>query len=161
MSARIETTSPALAVGETRNRQSSAPVTPFRDVLAGGVGVLLGGAEVATHVLGGPVLAAAVHQAGGGVLAGLAGTPPAGGAVLGQAVGTPASGTSALPGGAASDDGNMAAMHAMQRESQAFNLQLLGLQEEIQQENRRFTTLTNVLRAKHDTAKAAVSNIRS
>jgi hypothetical protein len=51
-------------------------------------------------------------------------------------------------------------MHAMQRESQAFNLQLLNLQEDVQQENRRFTTLSNVLRAKHDTAKAAVSNIR-
>lgn len=55
---------------------------------------------------------------------------------------------------------DMATMQAMQRESQVFNLQLLELQEQIQQENRRFTTVSNVLRAKHDTAKAAVSNIR-
>ena len=39
-------------------------------------------------------------------------------------------------------------------------MQLLGLQEQVQQENQRFTTLSNVMRAKHDTAKAAVSNIR-
>jgi hypothetical protein len=52
-------------------------------------------------------------------------------------------------------------MFAMQRESQAFNLQLLALQQEVQDENRRFSTLTNVLRAKHDTAKAAVGNVRS
>ena len=39
--------------------------------------------------------------------------------------------------------------------------QVIQLQEQVQQENRRFTTVSNVLRAKHDTAKAAVSNIRS
>jgi hypothetical protein len=52
-------------------------------------------------------------------------------------------------------------MQAMQRESQAFNMQLLGLQEQVQQDSQRFSTLSNVMRAKHDTAKAAVSNIRS
>ena len=31
----------------------------------------------------------------------------------------------------------------------------------VQQENRRFTTLSNILRAKHDTAKAALANIRA
>jgi hypothetical protein len=42
-----------------------------------------------------------------------------------------------------------------------FNMQLLGLQDQVQQDSQRFTTLSNVMRAKHDTAKAAVSNIRS
>ena len=58
------------------------------------------------------------------------------------------------------DQSDLATVQSMQRESQAFNLQLLELQEDVQQENRRFTTVSNVLRAKHDTAKAAVSNIR-
>jgi hypothetical protein len=49
----------------------------------------------------------------------------------------------------------------MNRESQQFNMQMLALQEEVQTENRRFTTLSNVVRARHDTAKAAVSNVRS
>jgi hypothetical protein len=40
-------------------------------------------------------------------------------------------------------------------------LQLLALQEDVQQENRRFSTVSNVLRARHDTAKAAISNVRS
>ncbi|HVR04282.1 MAG TPA: hypothetical protein VMT47_19240 [Polyangia bacterium] len=52
-------------------------------------------------------------------------------------------------------------MEAMQRESQVFNMQLLGLQEQVQPDSQRFKTLSNVLRAKHDTAKAAVSNISS
>jgi hypothetical protein len=58
------------------------------------------------------------------------------------------------------DQSDLATAQAMQRESQVFNLQLLELQEDVQQENRRFTTVSNVLRAKHDTAKAALSNIR-
>ena len=46
------------------------------------------------------------------------------------------------------------------QQGQASNLQLLALQEQVQQENQRFTTVSNVMRAKHDTAKAAVSNLR-
>jgi hypothetical protein len=147
-SSRIDSTRATLTVEPTRERQTTRPGTPFRNVLAGGVDVLMAGAEIATSVVGGPVLAAAVHGARNDVVGGIGGGPP------------PAPGGAALPptGGAGSE---LAEMHAMQRESQAFNMQLLSLQEDVQQENRRFTTLSNVLRAKHDTAKAAVSNIRS
>ena len=48
----------------------------------------------------------------------------------------------------------------MQRESQAFNLQLLELQEQVQRETRHFTTVSNVLRAWHESARSAVANIR-
>lgn len=51
-------------------------------------------------------------------------------------------------------------MWEMQREQQAFNLEYLALQQSIQSENRQFSTMTNLLKAQHDTAKAAVSNIR-
>ena len=47
----------------------------------------------------------------------------------------------------------------MQQEAQAMNLQYLQLQERMQQESREFTTLSNVMRVKHDTARAAISNI--
>lgn len=40
------------------------------------------------------------------------------------------------------------------------NLTLLRLQEEISAENRRFSALSNVLKAQHETAKAAIQNIR-
>jgi hypothetical protein len=148
----------------TRTRQTEPPATPFRDVLAGGVGVLMGGAQVATSVLAGPALAAAVADARVQATSAIAGAPAPGGAAVAATVATAATGGSAAttPGGAALTEGSdMATMQAMQRESQAFNMQLLSLQEDVQQENRRFTTLSNVLRAKHDTAKAAVSNIRS
>ena len=39
--------------------------------------------------------------------------------------------------------------------------QMLALQQQIQEESQRFTTISNVMRAKYDTAKAAVSNIRA
>jgi hypothetical protein len=162
-------------VEQTRARQTEAPGRPFREILAGGVSVLMGGAQVATSVLAGPVLAAAVQDArvqATGAIAGAPASPALGTATAGAlpaavaaGAGLPVSGTGAVgttPGGAAVTDGSdMATMQAMQRESQAFNMQLLALQEDVQQENRRFTTLSNVLRAKHDTAKAAVSNIRS
>jgi hypothetical protein len=153
----------------TRARQTDAPASPFRDVLAGGVSVLMGGAEIATHVLGTPTLAAAVQQAGANATSALTGAGA--GAVAssgltsrGAVVGTPSTPATTTPGLATSgvsDASDMAQMEAMQRESQVFNLQLLDLQEQVQQENRHFTTISNVLRAKHDTAKAAVSNIRA
>jgi hypothetical protein len=147
-------------IESTRPRQTEVPRSPFRDVLAGGVSVLMGGAAVATNVLGAPVLAAAVQTARSGATSAILGG--AGGPVPGRAVPAGALAGAAVPAGVSAGDGSdLATMQAMQRESQAFNLQLLNLQEEVQQENRRFSTLSNVLRAKHDTAKAAVSNIRS
>jgi hypothetical protein len=145
-------------VDASRPRQTEAPATPFREVLAGSVSVLMGGAAVATHVLGAPRLAAAISGAGGSAAAAIAGSP------TGAAAGAPgAAGTAGalVASSTGSDSSDLATMQAMQRESQVFNMQLLGLQEQVQQDNQRFTTLSNVLRAKHDTAKAAVSNIRS
>src|SRR6185312_4446353 len=46
-------------------------------------------------------------------------------------------------------------------DGQTSNMQMLALQQQIQEESQRFTTVSNVMRAKYDTAKAAVSNIRA
>ncbi len=64
--------------------------------------------------------------------------------------------------GAADKGGNgdqMDQMWAMQRESQMFNLQYLELQTAIQEDNRRFSTMSNLMKARHDTAKAAINNM--
>jgi hypothetical protein len=74
-----------------------------------------------------------------------------------------AAGVSALTGGESSTDvreENIDQMWEMQRESQAFNLEYLALQESMQSENRRFTTMSNLMKARHDTSKAAIGNIR-
>jgi hypothetical protein len=155
-------------VDATRPRQTEAPATPFRELLAGGVSVLMGGAAVATHVMGAPRLAAAITDAESRAATVLTGTPTASGAVLPTAAGHLGAGSGASNGTAAlaaagtgSDASDLVQMQAMQRESQVFNMQLLALQDQVQQDSQRFSTLSNVMRAKHDTAKAAVSNIRS
>jgi hypothetical protein len=40
------------------------------------------------------------------------------------------------------------------------NLYFLELQERISQENRTYSALSNVLKARHETVKNAISNIR-
>jgi uncharacterized tellurite resistance protein B-like protein len=47
-----------------------------------------------------------------------------------------------------------------QEMSQSFNLQYLGLQQQMQDENRRFTLISNIMKTKHDTAKNSISNVR-
>lgn len=51
------------------------------------------------------------------------------------------------------------ATRALQQEARTFNLQYLQLQENMQRESREFTALSNVMKVKHDSAKAAISNI--
>jgi hypothetical protein len=141
-----------LEIDATRVRQTERPAATFRSVLAGSVAVLMSGAEVATHVVGGPLLAAAVHDArvgAAGALAGPGAAAPAGGAT----------GAAALAVAAGNPD--MANVETMMQQGQMSNLQLLALQQQVQQENQQFSTVSNVMRAKHDTAKAAVSNIRA
>jgi hypothetical protein len=154
-----------IVIDSTRPRQTETSVSPFREVLAGGVSVLMGGAAVATHVMGAPRLAAAISGAENRATSSIVGEPTGalGPRGLGGASTASPGGQLALAmaGGAGSDTTDLAAMQAMQKESQVFNLQLLGLQEQVQQDSQRFSTLSNVMRAKHDTAKAAVSNIRS
>lgn len=87
-------------------------------------------ALAAPLVPGGPVLAGAVRGAVAGATA-----PAAGGSDL------------------------LEATRALQMQSQSFNLQYLELQEMLQRETREFTAISNVMKVKHDAAKAAIGNI--
>jgi hypothetical protein len=44
--------------------------------------------------------------------------------------------------------------------NQSFNLQYLGLQKQMQDESRRFTLVSNIMKTKNDTAKNSINNIR-
>jgi hypothetical protein len=48
----------------------------------------------------------------------------------------------------------------MQEVTQSFNLQYLGLQNQMQDENRRFTLVSNIMKIKHETAKNVINNLR-
>jgi hypothetical protein len=52
------------------------------------------------------------------------------------------------------------AVRALKRDAVQWNLQFLGLQERVREESRRFQTISNVMKSRHDTAKNSVGNIR-
>ncbi len=109
------------------------------DGLAGTVGL------AAPFVPGGMVLSGAIR--GASRPAALAGAASTSGAAGGAA-------------GAAPGQGDLLeATRALQAEAQSFNLQYLQLQEGMQRDSREFQALSNVMKVKHDSAKAAINNI--
>src|SRR4051812_50176572 len=119
---------PRMEIDATRPRQTERPAAPFRSVLAGGVSLLMTGAEVATHVVGGPVLAAAVHDARVNSAGAIAGAAMAG---LGAGASHPAATAAAAAGGDGSPQpGGMGTPVA---QGQAANLQMLAFQQQMQQ----------------------------
>jgi hypothetical protein len=168
-------------------RQTPTPArVPFSQVLAQGATTVAAGAQTALSKLpGSPIQAAAVRGspsvtmpiAGIGIGAqttaaqgpaptsvggipisagvGVGGIAPLGVGGLGAGVGTvgaTATGSSSDPNG--SIDQSMQQMEAE-------NLYYLQIQEQVDAENRMFTTLSNVLKTKHDSDKAAIQNIHS
>lgn len=121
--------------------RSSGRATPepaerrFRGVLHDGANALLAGVESATSILpGGAIVSAAVHGATSGI------------------------GSSDQSGSPAGDaPGSLGDALGRQADTQ---MQYIELQQRMQDENRRFTTLSNVLKARHETAKTAIGNIR-
>ncbi len=162
----------------------------FRELLSRSASSLVQGAQSAvTQMPGGAVLAAAVRgasgsAAGGGARGGLspaapgglgpATPPPAGGPApgnplapptpagpakggAGDAAGAPAEG----PGAAgASPEGGGSGVENMLQTSADMNLYYLQLQEAMSTENRVYSAQSNVLKARHDTVKNAIGNIR-
>ena len=77
-------------------------------------------------------------------------TPAGGGATL--------DGLGAISGGSSADI--VAATARLQESNQLFSMQYLELQEKMQEENRQYSTLSNVLKTRHESAKTAINNIR-
>ncbi len=61
--------------------------------------------------------------------------------------------------GSGSTDSLMQATQQMQETQMSFNLQYLQLQNSMQNENRQFTMVSNIMKTKHDTAKNTISNV--
>ena len=109
---------------------------------------------------GGAVGGGAAYGGGSGMSGGAGVDIPVGGPGLGTPIGGGAG-----AGGAAGGSGNnqqdlLNQTKGMQEMMQSFNLQYLQLQEKMQAENRSFTTVSNVMKTKHDTAKSSISNVR-
>jgi len=48
----------------------------------------------------------------------------------------------------------------MQETQMSFNLQYLQLQNPMQQENRSYSAVSNIMKSKHDTVKNSIQNVR-
>jgi len=54
----------------------------------------------------------------------------------------------------------LTATSQMQETQMSFNLQYLQLQNSMQNENRQYTMVSNIMKTKHDTVKNSINNIR-
>jgi hypothetical protein len=154
MTTRIESGGPTPGVSSTSTapRVTPTPERPFKNVMAAGARAVVRGAEAAVERLpGGPILAAALRPSapplgGGGLTAVSANNTPEG------------SGGSAGPAGASS--ASDAGLDGVMAQHADLNMQYLALQEQINAESREYSTISNVLKARHDTIKNAIGNIR-
>ncbi|MGQ0508697.1 MAG: hypothetical protein ACT4TC_25635 [Myxococcaceae bacterium] len=125
-----------------------------------------GGAVLSNMVGAGPVLSAAtssvasmsnlasgVRSIGSAQAMGATGSPGAG-RQLSNAAGDP------LSASKGEQWDLMEAQKLLNSQSQSFNLAYMQLQDGMQKESREFNTLTNIMKVRHDSAKAAINNIR-
>jgi len=146
----------------TRIEATTVRATPpsvggrFRQALSDSAGVVLGGLEaVAGAVPGGSIVTAAVRGAGasaGGAPGGVGGASSA----LSESGGSGAESAEAPASGAAASGSVEGAL----AQSADQNMYFLKIQEQLQSENRRYSALSNVLKARHETVKNAIGNIR-
>lgn len=158
-----------LNTGSTTVRQS--PRTDFgtqmRNGIGAGAGVVGGAVGVAApFVPGAAVVSAAVTGAGQAMTGGGAGgamSAGGGGFVGADNIPTFGPGLNSNTGGTSTGNSQQDMINqtkGMQEMMASFNLQYLQLQEKMQQENRSFTTISNVMKTKHDTAKSSINNVR-
>ena len=164
MTTRIGTGGPATGVTATPSaaRVTAAPGQPFKAVMSAGANAILSGAEQAvTRLPGGPILAAAFrpgpsdfgpaqHTPASAAAAGSF-TPEGGGGTAGTAPGA------AISGAGAGENGGV---EAALNQSANQNLYFIEVQERISAESRSYSAISNVLKARHDTVKNAIGNIR-
>ncbi len=141
----------------TAPRVTPAPARPFQQVLSASSAAIVNGAEAAMSRLpGGPLLAAAMRPTNGALplSSGAALTRPEGPTGTASATGT---GVPGLTGSASSGDPSMDQMMTQDADQ---NLYYLKLQEQMSEESRSYSAISNVLKARHDTMKNAIGNIR-
>jgi hypothetical protein len=165
------TARPDVTVATTQARVTPTPARGvFKQVLAQS---LVRSAETAMKVLpGGPLMAVAVRGAGGVGTLGIPlqgvgtsrGAPEGpGGVVRSGSLGSAAlnaAGVQTAGASATGAAGGDASVESSLQQSQEMNLYYLKIQEDVNAQNRSFTTLSNVLKAEHDTVKTAIGNIR-
>ena len=169
MTTRVAVGGPPTSVYPTTTapRVTPEPARPFQQVMnASSAAIVLGAEAAATHLPGGSILAAAMRPSGSGYAPtrSLGNASPYGSsAAFNRAEGPTGTATSELgsnlgPGlsGSASDSN----IEQVMSQDADQNLYYLKLQEQISAESRGYSAVSNVLKARHDTMKNAIGNIR-
>jgi hypothetical protein len=144
-----------ISLTQTIARQT--PPNDFGEVLARTVGetVQNGAAVAGGLVMGVPVISAAVSSVRAASALNVAGATPSG---------QMTTASSAAGSSGAIDHGDdwdlLEAQKLMRSDERRFNAEYVRLQNEMQRESREFNAVTNILKVRHDSAKAAISNIR-
>jgi hypothetical protein len=142
----LMTITPAVARQTPRSDFGTTLARAAHEVVRSGAG-LVGG-----MLPGGPIVSAAVSS----TKAVVASVGPTGGA---SAKAVPlAEGGGSAGGGDAWD--LLEAQRALSAEGQKFNAAYLHLQNEMQRESREHNAVSNIMKVRHDSAKAAINNIR-
>lgn len=139
---------------DTAHRVTPSDGPTFGEVMKGSAQQIMRGASAAVRVLPtGPIVAASVRPGAVSI------APSAGGGVAG---GMTVNGNASAEGGGAGAPGDVGdpSIEDALAQSRDMNIYLIELQERVAAQNRAFTTYSNVLKAKHDTVKNAINNIR-
>lgn len=148
----------------TAPRVTPEPARPFQQLMnASSTAIMIGAEAAVTHLPGGSILAAAMRPGGApGIAPGLsAGSPYGPAAALNRAEGPTGTATSALGTGLSGSTGSSdPSMQQVISQDADQNLYYLQLQEQISAESRGYSAVSNVLKARHDTMKNAIGNIR-
>ena len=161
MTTRIGTSGPASGISALPSaaRVTAPPARPFSAAMNAGASAILNGAEQAvTRLPGGPILAAALRAPATGV--GFSSAPGAGGSGSLAPEGTAGTASAGPPGGVNGANAEGGGIEATLNQSANQNLYFIEIQERISAENRNYSTISNVLKARHDTVKNAIGNIR-
>ena len=160
MTTRIVAGGPVTGVSASASaaRVTAPPGQPFKSMMSAGASAILNGAEQAvTRLPGGPILAAALRPGPSDV-----GPAQTSGATAQSLAPEGAAGTSGggrIPGApTASAEGGGIESALSQSANQ--NLYFIEIQERISAESRNYSAISNVLKARHDTVKNAIGNIR-
>ena len=166
MTTRVAVGGPPTSVYPTTTapRVTPEPARPFQQVMNASSAAIVSGAEAAvTHLPGGSILAAAMRPGGSGSGPGSSlGNPYGPNAAFNRPEGSTGTATSAFGGGGLSgsvggSDPNLQQVISQDADQ---NLYYLQLQEQISAESRGYSAVSNVLKARHDTMKNAIGNIR-
>ena len=139
----------------TAARVTPEPARPFQQVINASSAAIVSGAEAAvTRLPGGSILAAAMRPGGNGASLPLSGFNRAEGGT-GTAVNSGLGATTP----AAGVGGDPSIQQVLSQDADQ-NLYYLKLQEQMSAESRSYSAISNVLKARHDTMKNAIGNIR-